>query len=283
MGYNEEDRRAELMDKKGDIEVQNLSKRFVRNVKDETRKIKFGHTKTKKEEFFAVQDVSFTATKGKIYGILGPNGAGKTTLLRMLGGILTPTSGKIEVMGLDYELHKEEAKRKIGYLSGNTKLYGRLSPRELFRIFGELYEMSPNEVEAAIESVSKIMDLDAFIDNRIENLSTGQTQRVSIGRCLIHKPDVYILDEPTLGLDVLSSKDIIEFMKREKEQGKIVLYSTHYMEEAESLCDEILMLHEGQIIAQGKPKQLMDENHINNLRDLFIHFAESGEAVQYEG
>lgn len=138
----------------------------------------------------------------------------------MLGGILTPTSGVIKVMEYDYETQRELAKKKIGYLSGNTKLYGRLSPRELFRTFGELYEMSKEEIENAINEVTNIMNLHSFLDNRIENLSTGQTQRVSIARCLLHSPEVYIFDEPTLGLDVLSSKDIIEFMKGERAKGK---------------------------------------------------------------
>lgn len=254
------------------IEAVNLSKKFVRSIKDEGKQKK-NKLFIKKEEFFAVNHVNFKAESGQIYGVLGPNGAGKTTLLRMLAGILTPTSGRLSVMGYDYSKDKEQAKRQIGYLSGNTKLYGRLSPRELFKMFGELYEMTPQEIETAIDEVVDVLNMSSFIDNRIENLSTGQTQRTSIGRCLIHSPQVYILDEPTLGLDVLSSQDIIEFMKRERERGKIVLYSTHYMEEAESLCDELLMIHKGEVIAQGTPSILKEEAGVNNLRDLFIHFA----------
>lgn len=251
------------------IEVNHLYKQFTRTVKGD-KKSKWGKFNTKKEDFYAVEDISFQAEAGQIYGILGPNGAGKTTLLRMLGGILTPTSGELNVMGYNYDIHKEEAKRLIGYLSGNTKLYGRLSPRELFRIFGELYNMSKIEIEEAIEYVVSIMNMEEFIDNRIEHLSTGQTQRTSIARCLIHSPEVYILDEPTLGLDVLSSQDIINFMKEEKKKGKIVLYSTHYMEEAESLCDKLLMIHKGKVIAQGTPEALKEEVGVNNLRDVFI-------------
>lgn len=261
------------------IKVDHLYKRFTRVVKDEDQKKLFGKVKTKKEDFYAINDVSFSAQKGQIYGILGPNGAGKTTLLRMLGGILTPTEGKLSVMGYDYEKEKEKAKGVIGYLSGNTKLYGRLSARELFTVFGELYEMSKEEIAQSIENVTKVLNLSEFVDNRIENLSTGQTQRISIGRCLIHSPEVYILDEPTLGLDVLSSQDIIQFMKKERERGKIVLYSTHYMEEAESLCDQILMIHEGRIIAEGKPKDLMEQEGIDNLRDLFVHYANRQEVT----
>lgn len=258
------------------VQVSHLSKIFTRTVKEEQHKkgIKdLGKRRTKAEDFLAVNDISFSVYPGEIYGILGPNGAGKTTLLRMLGGILTPTLGNIKIMEYDYELHRELAKKKIGYLSGNTKLYGRLSPRELFTIFGELYEMNRSEIEKAIDEVTNIMNLHSFLDNRIENLSTGQTQRVSIARCLIHSPQIYIFDEPTLGLDVLSSKDIIEFMKAERARGKTVLYSTHYMEEAETLCDRILMIHEGQIIAEGTPHTLKQQTNTGNLRDVFIHFA----------
>jgi sodium transport system ATP-binding protein len=235
------------------IEANQLCKVFNRFVKDEETKNKSKRLKTKKEEFFAVNNISFKAKKGEIYGILGPNGAGKTTLLRMLGGVLTPTSGNIKVAGFDYDKDRKNVKKKIGYLSGNTKLYGRITPRELFNIFGRLYEMSKTDIEEMTEKIIDIMDMKDFADNRIEHLSTGQTQRTSIARCLIHSPDVYIFDEPTLGLDVLSSHAIIEFMKTERKRGKTVLYSTHYMEEAESLCDRILMIHQGKLISEGSP------------------------------
>ncbi|MCC0646584.1 MULTISPECIES: ABC transporter ATP-binding protein [unclassified Clostridioides] len=258
------------------IEVDKLCKSFTRVIKDDKNKSsikKLKKIKTKKEDFLAVNNVSFSVEEGEIVGILGPNGAGKTTLLRMLGGILTPTSGNISVSGYDYSIDKNSAKKEIGYLSGNTKLYGRLSPRELLTTFGSLYEMTKEEIEESIKNVVKVMDMNEFIDNRIENLSTGQTQRTSIARCLIHSPKVYIFDEPTLGLDVLSSASIIDFMKNEKLIGKTVLYSTHYMEEAEILCDKILMIHNGKIIASGTPKSLKEESGVNNLRDVFINLS----------
>jgi len=130
--------------------------------------------------------------------------------------------------------------------------------------------MDKHEIDRNIDEIIRVMDMDEFIDNRIENLSTGQTQRTSIARCLIHSPQVYIFDEPTLGLDVLSSSSIIEFMKMEKQRGKTVLYSTHYMEEAETLCDKIIMIHQGRIIAQGTSEELKEKTSKNNLRDVFI-------------
>ena len=250
------------------IEVNKLSKSFTREVKDNGCKKK--KLRTKKEDFLAVNNVSFKVDKGQIIGILGPNGAGKTTLLRMLGGILTPSSGHIQINQYDYQTDKNAAKKEIGYLSGNTKLYNRLSPRELLTTFGSLYDMSKEDIKNSIENIIKIMDMSDFIDNRIENLSTGQTQRTSIARCLIHNPSIYIFDEPTLGLDVLSSKSIIDFMKSEKEKGKTVIYSTHYMEDAEILCDKIYMMHKGEFIEEGTCEELKDKYNTNSLRDIFI-------------
>lgn len=264
------------------IKVSNLSKIFTRIVKDDALNKKvMKKLKTKKEDFYAVKNITFDVKEGEILGILGPNGAGKTTLLRMLGGILTPTCGDINVCGHDYSIDKNTAKKEIGYLSGNTKLYNRLSPRELLTTFASLYEMEKEDIDESIDEIIKIMDMEKFIDNRIENLSTGQTQRTSIARCLIHSPKIYIFDEPTLGLDVISSKSIIDFMKSEKKRGKTVIYSTHYMEEAESLCDIILMIHQGEIIAMGTPSELKEMTNTNNLRDVFISLAsERGELFE---
>ena len=259
------------MEDKKVIEVEGLCKGFIRTVKDEKQIKKWHKFRTKKEEFLAVNNLTFKVDKGEIIGILGPNGAGKTTLLRMLGGILTPTSGHIKIGDYDYKEDKNAAKKEIGYLSGNTKLYNRLSTRELLTTFGNLYDMTKEEIEKSIENIIEIMDMENFIDNRIENLSTGQTQRTSIARCLIHNPSIYIFDEPTLGLDVISSKYIIDFMKREKDNGKTVLYSTHYMEEAETLCDKIYMIHKGEIIANGSCEELKREYNTQNLRDIFIN------------
>ena len=254
------------------IKVTNLTKTFTKSVKSGRR--------TVKETFNAVDDLAFHVPKGQIYGILGPNGAGKTTLLRMLAGILTPTSGSIEVGGIQYDKNKNKAKALIGYLSGNTKLYGRLSAREVLEIFGGLYGMEKKKVEEEIEKIIHLLDMGSFIDNPIHKLSTGQTQRASIARCLIHSPELYIFDEPTLGLDVLSSRTIIEFMKSEKEKGKTVLYSTHYMEEAETLCDQMIMLHEGRILARGTSDELKALTKTTNLRDAFIQLIEAKEDLR---
>ncbi len=226
--------------------------------------------KHKKVSFNAVDDISFEVGQGEIVGILGPNGAGKTTLLRMLGMLMKPTSGEITMsIAGEFEEDVSKIKANIGYLSGNTKLYGRLSTRELLEILGNIYGLSKDEINNRIENISHILNLGEFIDNRIEKLSTGQTQRASISRCLIHSPKLYIFDEPTLGLDIISSNSIIEFMKKERQQGKTVLYSTHYMEEAEYLCDRIILLDRGKIIAQGTLAKLQELTGKEKLRDIF--------------
>ncbi|MBQ9984304.1 MAG: ABC transporter ATP-binding protein [Lachnospiraceae bacterium] len=249
------------------IAAKDLTKQFVRTLK-----------KGKKEEFYAVDHVSFEAKAGEILGILGPNGAGKTTLLRMLGSLMEPTSGQVFITDKDGTeiTDKESLKERIGYLSENTKLYGRFSVREMLGIFGELYGYSKEEIEERTRSICNLLSMGEFIDNRIEKLSTGQKQRTSIARCLIHSPQIYIFDEPTLGLDIISSKAIIDFMKQERERGKTVLYSTHYMEEAEFMCDRIVMIDKGNIIASGTPQELKDETQTTNLRDAFFAYIEGG-------
>ncbi|MDO5154594.1 MAG: ABC transporter ATP-binding protein [Eubacteriales bacterium] len=234
--------------------------------------------KGKKETFFAVDHVDFEANSGEILGILGPNGAGKTTLLRMLGCMMQPTEGGVRIRVGDQELtRQEELKKHIGYLSENTKLYGRFRVRELLSLFVELYGYDKEAANERVEMVTQLLQMESFVDNRIDKLSTGQKQRTSIARCLMHDPDIYIFDEPTLGLDIISSKAIIDFMKEEREKGKTVLYSTHYMEEAEFLCDRIVMIDKGRVIAQGTPEELRKETNTSNLRDTFFAYMEGGE------
>ncbi len=251
------------------IKADNLCKQFTRNI-DNKEKGNF-FTKKTKEEFFAVNDISLEAKDGEILGILGPNGAGKTTLLRMLGALMTPTSGEVTVFDKEQNEITDivEKKKRIGYLSGNTKLYNRFSTREMLRIFADTYGIDKEECEQRIERIKDVLNMETFIDNRIEKLSTGQTQRANIARCLIHNPDIYIFDEPTLGLDVISSEAIVNFMKSERNAGKTVLYSTHYMEEAQYLCDKIFMIYEGKMIAYDTPMSLMEQTGTDNLRDTF--------------
>lgn len=253
------------------IIVENLVKTFTRNEK-----------KNKKSEFNAVDGISLTVKEGEIVGILGPNGAGKTTLLRMMSRLMNPSGGMVSIRIGNEEITDDiEVKRHIGYLSNNTKLYGRLSAREFLQMLGILYGMSEEDTERRIQEISGVLSMESFLDNRIERLSTGQTQRVSIARCLVHDPQVYIFDEPTLGLDIISSAAIIDFMKGERERGKTVLYSTHYMEEAEFLCDRIVLIYRGKIISEGTPSELRTQTGKNSLREIFAELI-SREGMQDE-
>ena len=217
-----------------------------------------------------VFDLSLTIAQGDSLGYLGPNGAGKTTLLRMIAGILEPTTGKISFDGMNYKDNEIEIKQNIAYLSGNTKIYDTLSTYELLKMCCDIYGVNNENSEKRIKEITKVLGMEQFLYNKIANISTGQTQKVNIARCLIHNPKYYILDEATTGLDIISSQIILNFIKDEKEKGKTILYSTHYMEEAENICDMIIMINKGKIIATGTPDEIRKMTKTSNLRDAFF-------------
>ena len=227
----------------------------------------------------AVRGVSFDVQPGEIFGILGPNGAGKTSLLRMLGTIITPTSGRVWLRGEPAEAHPETARGSIGFLSGNTRLYGRLTVAETLRYFGRLYGLDDDVIAERTNALSAQLDMDEFLHRRCATLSTGQTQRASIARVLLHEPTVLILDEPTLGLDILSSSTILGFIREAKARGKSVIFSTHYMTEAEVLCDRIALLHHGRIRALGTQAELYAQTGASNLHDAFLACIQTPEAA----
>ena len=241
------------------IKVDNLKKKFIKY-----------KNKKEKEEFYADNGITFEANEGEIIGILGPNGAGKTTLLRMIAGILEPTEGTVEFDGLNYKNNEIEIKQNIAYLSGNTKLYDTLSTYELLKMCSDIYNIPDEKAEKRIKEISKILEMDNFLYNKIGNLSTGQTQRVNIARCLVHDPKYYILDEATTGLDIISSQIILDFIKKERENKKTILYSTHYMEEAENICDRVIMINKGIVINSGTPDKIKKDTNTTNLRDAFF-------------
>ena len=241
------------------IEVKNVTKEFEKTI-----------NKNEIIKFKADDDISFTAKEGEGIGLIGPNGAGKTTLLRLIAGIMTPTEGKILIDDETYQENELGIKKKMAYLSGNTKLYRDISPYELLEMCGSYYGVSKKELPKKIKEISKRFSLEPFLHQKISNLSTGQYQRVSIARCLVHNPKYYILDEATSGLDVISSKTILDFIKEEKANNKCVLYSTHYMEEAENICDRIIMINKGQVIATGTPEEICKKTKTTNLRDSFF-------------
>lgn len=244
------------------IEVKHISKRF---------------NDRKTGDFYALRDITFTVSDGEIFGLLGPNGAGKTTLLRIMSTIMEQTEGIVLVNGFDSKQKPEEVKKSIGFLSGNTKLYKKLTPVETMRFFGSFYDIENRVISQRIEAIIDRLDMDDFKDRIIEKLSTGQVQKTSIARCMIHDPQIYILDEPTLGLDILTSRTIIDFIKEEKIRGKTIIFSTHYMEEADTLCDRIGLIHQGNLIQAGTIEELKAKTGQQNIRDIFLHYIDKGE------
>ncbi len=221
----------------------------------------------------AVNGVNLTVHAGEIVGLLGPNGAGKTTALRMLAGILTPTAGRISVNGLDLHGHPLAAKQHIGFLSGDTQLYQRLTPREVLRYFGRLYGMAEGTLTTRIDQSVAELEMGAFADRPCRTLSTGQKQRANIARAFLHRPDVLMLDEPTAALDVISGQFITEAIRRERTAGRAVLLSTHIMSEAEYLCDRIYLLHEGCITNQGTLAEILARAGCASLTEAFLQHA----------
>ena len=241
------------------IEIKNVSKVFEKEI-----------GKRKKEKFYADNNISFSVNDGEILGLLGPNGAGKTTLLRMIAGIMKPTEGEILIDKKSYKKNAIEVKKNISFLSGNTKLYKDMSCIELLKMCASYYGMDKKIVESRIDEVVKRFDMSSFKNQRIGKLSTGQIQRLGVARCVLHDPHNYVLDEATSGLDIISSQVILDFIKEEKEKGKCVIYSTHYMEEAENICDRVVLINKGEIIAIGTPSEIVKETKTTNIRDAFF-------------
>ena len=222
----------------------------------------------------AVAGIDLVVRAGEVVGLLGPNGAGKTTTLRMLAGILPPTAGRVLVAGLDLAEHPLDAKPRIGFLSGDTQLYQRLTPREVLRYFGRLYLVEEARLSRRIDELVRDLEMDAFASRPCGTLSAGQKQRANIARAFLHEPELLILDEPTNALDVVSGRFIVEWIRRERAAGRAILLSTHVMSEAEYLCDRIVLLHEGRIVDHGALAELLERSGQANLTDAFLHHVE---------
>lgn len=211
---------------------------------------------TRKGEVRAVDGISFQVAPGEIYGLLGPNGAGKTTTLRILATLLSPTSGRAQVLGHDVVEAPQEVRARIGFHATETGLYERLTPWETLLFFARIFGLPREEAEARAAATLELLGLSELKDRKVGTLSTGERQKLSLGRCLIHDPPVLILDEPTFGLDVFVAKTVSELILRLKEDGHTILLSTHNMHLAAKLCDRVGIIWRGKLWAQGTPEEL---------------------------
>jgi sodium transport system ATP-binding protein len=227
----------------------------------------------------AVDQVSFQVNPGEIYGLLGPNGAGKTTTLRMISGLLHPSAGRVFINGTDVTDQPEVVKRRIGYLTANTGLYLRLTPREMLEYFATLYGLSKRQAQARIAELVEWLGMGDFLALRCGALSTGQKQRTNIARALIADPPILILDEPTLGLDVLSNRLILGLIRGQAEAGKVVLLSTHALDEIETMCRRMGLIHNGRLIAEGDLDALRARTGRQRLSDVFLKLVGADEPL----
>jgi len=224
----------------------------------------------KRGEVRAVDQVNIECKPGRVFGLLGLNGAGKTTLMRLLSTTLKPSSGTAKVGGYDIIQEPEKVKEKIGFLSSDTGLYHRLTAEETVTYFGRLNNIEEKKLKTKVDEIFQTFDMNEFRQTRIDKLSTGMKQKVSIARTFVNNPEVLILDEPTLGLDVVTSRSIIEFIKESKKLNKCILFSTHIMWEAEKLCDDIAIIHKGKILEVGNLSQLQTKTGLKELDDIFV-------------
>lgn len=240
------------------IEVKNVSKRF--------------------KEIAAVQHVSFRVEAGEVYGLLGENGAGKTTTMRMMATVLTPTEGDIEISGFSVRQQPLEVRRRIGILfGGDVGLYSRLTARENIAYFGRLYGLEQARLEERIHSLSRLLEMEDFIDRRVGAFSRGMKQKVAIARTLVHDPDVILLDEPTTGLDVTAATIFRRMVRKLQEEGKTILFSSHNMGEINKLCKRVALIHKGKLRFAGGLDALREQFETEDLDDIFMAVVEGSE------
>jgi len=228
----------------------------------------------------AVQNVSFTAPDGQITGLLGPNGAGKSTTLRMLYTLLKPDNGTAKVDGFDVRQSPLEVQSRIGVLADARGLYPRLTSRENIRYYGRLHGLEGETLERQIESLLSLLDMKPIADRKTEGFSTGEKLKVAIARTLVHNPKNVLLDEPTNGLDVMSTRAMRQFIQRLRQEGKCVLFTSHIMQEVAALCDHIVIIAQGQVTANGSPDDLRKQTGCENLEDAFVAAIGSEEGLE---
>ena len=227
----------------------------------------------------AVDDVSLTARDGEITGILGPNGAGKTTLLRMLATLIVPDRGHAAVNGHDVVAEREAVRRQIGVLSDSRGLYPRLTARENIAYYGHLHGVPGAVLDTRIDALLATLNLSALAERRVQGFSQGEKMKVAIARALVHDPQVVMLDEPTNGLDIMSVRALREQLRTLRHQGKCLVFSSHVMQEVAALCDRIVIMGNGRVVASGTTAELVAQSGEATLEDAFVALLGSGEGL----
>ena len=245
------------------IQTKTLFKEFKMNSE---KKGLFG---PKKISFFAVNDLTFSLSQGKVLSILGPNGCGKTTTLRMIAGMLEPSKGTVIVDGIDVRRDKHKVKSRIGFMTNNTSLYDRLTVLETVEFFAQLNQIPADTYKPRANQLFKKLDMEKYLNKRIADLSTGMKQKTSIVRTLIHDPKILILDEPTTGVDVDGQSIIMDLIKDIKNSGKTIIFSTHQLGEVKDIADEIIVMKKGSIIFNGKKHEFQAINDDQNYNEIF--------------
>lgn len=246
------------------IEIENLSKKYHLSRKQQKA------MNVAEKTLYAVQNISFRCAAGSIFSLLGPNGAGKTTTLRMIATLLQPSSGTIKVNGLDNQKKAAEVRSKIGFLTGSTNLYDRLTANEIVDYFGKLHSMPPLLLKQRKAALFEHLGIHEFQHKRIGQLSTGMKQKVSIARSMIHDPEVVIFDEPTSGLDVITAHNIIELIRQCKKEGKTVIFSSHIMSEVDLLCDDLAIINKGKLVFNSDMNSFRKYAAKQSLTEAFI-------------
>jgi sodium transport system ATP-binding protein len=251
------------------ISIQNLNKTFT--LTKQQRK----ELNTDQKTATAVQDLSFSCHPGRVFSLLGPNGAGKTTTLRMIATLIAPTAGQIHINGINALSQPQEARKHIGFLTGSTGLYARLTPIEVIDYYADLYGVEKAAREQRKEELFSLLHMQDFLHKRIGKLSTGMKQKVSICRTMIHDPSVVIFDEPTSGLDVITAENIIKLIRSCKDQGKTVIFSSHIMSEVDLLCDDLAIIHQGTLKYNGTMADFRANMQTANLTEEFIRIVQA--------
>jgi len=244
------------------VVVRNLSKTFYDEGRGEVR---------------AVDSISFECREGEVFGLLGANGAGKTTTLRMLSTILAPSSGTANILGHDVVTDSQGVRKNLGFYSSTTALYPRLTARETIDFFARINQYPADRVKERVEYLIQRFGLAKYADARVEKLSSGMKQKVSIARTVAHDPLIVIFDEPTVGLDVLNALEVQESISELRSEGKTIIFSTHIMSEAERLCDRIAIIHGGRILASNTLAGLRESTGQHYLEDIFVLYVKAGQ------